>query len=88
MSIHAVELALWTIVADPRDGRRYQDDPDAFLGAFRLDDDEKAIVRDLDVCALIDRRINSMLVMNAYCAIHGFQNIPTYLQTLNGGRRG
>ncbi len=88
MSTHAVELALWTIVADPRDGRRFQADPDAFLGAFRLDDDEKAMVRDLDVRRLIDLEINSMLVMNAYCAVHGFQNIPTYLQTLNGATRG
>ena len=88
MSTHAVELALWTIVADPRDGQRFQADPEAFLAAFRLDDVEKTIVRDLDVRRLIALEINSMLVMNAYCALHGFQNIPTYLQTLNGVPRG
>ncbi len=88
MSTHAVELALWTIVADPRDGRRFQADPDAFLAGFRLEDDEKVMVRELDVRRLIDLEINSMLVMNAYCAVHGFQNIPTYLQTLNGAGRG
>jgi hypothetical protein len=88
VSTHAVELALWTIVADPRDGARFQADPEAFLASFRLDDDERAIVRELDVRRLIDLDINSMLVMNAYCALHGFQNIPTYLQTLNGAARG
>jgi hypothetical protein len=88
MSTHAVELALWTIVADPRDGQRFQADPEAFLRAFRLDDDEKAMVRDLDVRRLIALEINSMLVMNAYCALHGFQNIPTYLQTLSGAAHG
>jgi hypothetical protein len=88
VSTHAVELALWTIVADPRDGRRFQADPDAFLAGFRLEDDEKVMVRELDVRRLIDLEINSMLVMNAYCAVHGFQNIPTYLQTLNGAGRG
>jgi hypothetical protein len=46
------------------------------------------MVRDLDVRRLIDLEINSMLVMNAYCAVHGFQNIQVYLQTLNGGVRG
>jgi hypothetical protein len=88
VSTHAVELALWTIVADPRDGARFRADPDAFLAAFRLDEEEKAIVRALDVKRLIGLDINSMLVMNAYCALNGFQNIPTYLQTLNGGARG
>ena len=88
MSVHAVELALWSIVADPRDGARFAADPDAFLGAFRLDDEERTIVRSLDVQRLIALDINSMLVMNAYCALNGFQNIPTYLQTLNGGARG
>lgn len=88
MSTHAVELALWTIVADPRDGARFAADPDAFLAAFRLDDDERAIVRSLDVRRLIALNLNSMLVMNAYCALNGFQNIPAYLQMLNGGARG
>jgi hypothetical protein len=88
MSTHAVELALWTIVADPRDGQRFQADPEAFLAPFRLDDDERTIVRDLDVRRLIDRDLNSMLVMNAYCTVHGFQNIPAYLRTLNGDARG
>jgi hypothetical protein len=88
MSVHAVELALWTIVADHQNVDRFQADPAAFLAGFRLDDEERAIVTSLDVRALIDRNINSMLVMNAYCSFHGFESIPQYLQILNGGARG
>jgi protocatechuate 4,5-dioxygenase alpha chain len=84
MSSHAIEKALWQAVTNPADGDRLRGDAAAYLLEFRLTDEERDLVLGWDVKALAERRVNELLLMMAFSATHGMDQLPVYLGRING----
>jgi len=80
MSTHAIEKALWLVCYDERGAEQFAADPDAFLERYHLEPDERQLVKDGDVRALLDRRVNDMLVYSFFQASHGRGAAPLYLE--------
>ncbi len=83
MSSHAIEKALWQAVTNPADGQRLREDTASYLSGFRLDEDERALIQAWDVKAMADRKVNELLLMMAFSATHGMDQLPVYLGRIN-----
>jgi hypothetical protein len=83
MSTNAMELALWKIACDSAEAERYKGDPDAYLAQFRLDDEERQLIRAADVREMSDRKVNDMLLTMFFRALHGRQGRAEYLRRMN-----
>ncbi|MDB5668369.1 MAG: hypothetical protein JWL74_1319 [Alphaproteobacteria bacterium] len=86
MSKHGVENALFQLSNDPAAAQLYITEPAAFLGRFNLEADERALLEHMNVEELAARRLNWMLLMGAYQAIHGRAKNGEYLQRISGFR--
>jgi hypothetical protein len=84
MSIHAVENVLWRIGNDPREASKFIENSEFYLAAFRLEDDEKQLLRDMEVGRLAQRGANTLLLISAFRAVHGPRAIPEYMARMNG----
>lgn len=80
MSVHMVEKALFEIAADPQRTAQYRNNPDEFLRAYVLEDDEVQMIKKLDVREMIRRSLNPMLTMRAFSAIEGRERMPEYMR--------
>lgn len=83
MTIHAVEKALWLLGNEQGHAERFRADPDAYLDEFRLDPDEREIVRNVDVRRLSDRGVNPLLLLGVQRAVKGGDSIPDYMRQMN-----
>lgn len=86
MSKHGVENALFQLSNSPAAVQDYLAEPAAFLGRFNLEADERELLEQMNVEALAARRLNWMLLMGAYQAIHGRAKNGEYLQRISGFR--
>lgn len=83
MSVHSVEKLLWDICNAPECYEAYRIDPEKMIASYRLDDEEKQMVRHLKVRALTDYNVNPMLIMMTWNAVIGADKIGEYLAKLN-----
>ena len=83
MSVNALEKALWQIYQVPGDTRRFNDDAQAFVNDFRLDDGERAMLASFDYMAMISHGANPLLVMMAFQTTQGMERFPEYWATVN-----
>lgn len=83
MSTPALELALWRLGNMPHDVEAFRADPDGWLQAFRLDAEERVLVKDLDLRRLADRQVNEMLLMAAFRALRSSKEMPDYMRQMN-----
>lgn len=83
MTVNAIEKALWTACSNPAEAERFGRDPDSFLRDFRMDDEERSRVTSWDVRELADRGVSPMLLMMAFGAVRGVQNMGEYVQKIN-----
>ncbi|MBN8839817.1 MAG: hypothetical protein J0I25_06405 [Sphingomonadales bacterium] len=82
MSIHTIEQALFEIASGPARAAQYKQDPQVFLAAYPLSDQEKTLILSTDVYEMIARSANPMLVMRAFTAVEGRERLPEYLRRL------
>lgn len=83
MGVNAIEKALWQASRDPDDARRLLEDAHAYLGEFRIDEEERWLVAEWDVRKLVDRGVNPMVVMMAFSAVNGPAAAPGYARRLH-----
>lgn len=81
-----IEKALFDVASGPAEVEQYKNDPDAYLGRYRLDAGETGLIKALDVRELIARDANPMLVMRAFTSLEGRAKLAEYLHRLNVGR--
>ncbi len=71
MGINAIEKALWQASVDPEESRCLREDPHAFLGEFRLDEEERWLVATWEVRTLLEQGVNPVVLMMAFAAVNG-----------------
>lgn len=83
MSKHAIEKALWKIGSSPVEMQEYLAEPMQYLANFQLSNDEKEIIKTLDVRAMADKGVNTVLMVNTYTALCGGPaSLGEYLQKI------
>lgn len=83
MTIHAMERVLWLIGNEPGQAARFNADPDAFLQDFRLDDEERRQILNLEVQQMSRKGVNPLLLLGAHRALRGGDSVPEYMQKMN-----
>ena len=86
MSNFAVEKLLWQASVNPVEAGAFRSDPGGYLGQFRIDEDERALLLDWDVAGLADRGVNPMVLMMAYNAVAGTGDMMDYINKINRPR--
>ena len=83
MSVYTIERVLFDLTSDPQAPARLREDPQGFLAAYPLEDEEAHIIRVLDVRAMHDRGVDAMLSMRAFNAVEGRARMPEYMRRIN-----
>lgn len=86
MNAHAIEKVLWDLVNAPATAPALRDRPEQYLSPYNLGAQERSLLSPMDPKALIDLKINPMLVMRAWQMAHGRDQLPRYIEQLNAGR--
>lgn len=84
MTYFAIEQALWGISQDPAAAAAFANDADRYLSSFNLSEDESSAIRNFDVRALADAGAAPLLIMQAWNAAQGPDEIGEYLRRMNG----
>ena len=86
MSNFAIEKLLWQAFNNPADAGTFRAEPESYLSAFRIDDEERALLLDWDVAGLADRGVNPMVLMMAFNAVAGTGDMMDYINRINRPR--
>lgn len=87
MSVHTVERILWEFGDKPSRAKEFVKDPDAYLAKFPLTEKEFAMLRTMDVKALDDYKVSTLLSMMVWPLIKGSNPLMVfeYLKRMNYG---
>ncbi|MGK2941591.1 MAG: hypothetical protein ACSLFJ_07945 [Immundisolibacter sp.] len=86
MSLNAVEKVFWEFGTDPDRIAAFRADPDAYLAAYPLEPDERDMVKRVDLKALAERGVSTLLTMMVWPMLKGPEGMPfSYLEHMNGG---
>jgi hypothetical protein len=86
MSVSAVEKVFWEFGKDPRRIERFRADPDGYLKPYRLEPEEREAIKRVDLKALSDRGVSTLLTMMIWPLLKGPEGMPfDYLAHMNGG---
>jgi hypothetical protein len=88
MSVYTIEKVLWDLMEHPPKAQAFRADADAFLDGYPLAPSERRLLKEMDVKAIVDLRINPMLLMRAYQCVLGRDKRLAYLQQLAEGQAG
>jgi len=80
MSRHAMDSVLYRLANQPEAADAFRSDPESFLGAFNLDDAERAVLREMNVEDMAAIPLNWMLMLGAFQAVRGRAGRAEYLQ--------
>ena len=83
MSIHTIEKVLWDLMAMPQKKEAFLAAPETVLDGYPLADDERDLLRDLDVRTMADRGCSEMLTMISWMAVNGQETMPEYMRRMN-----
>ena len=87
MSVQAVEKVFWEFGKDPTRIARFRADPDAYLKAYRLESAEREAIKNVDLKALSERGVSTLLTMMIWPLLKGPEGMPfDYLAHMNGGQ--
>lgn len=87
MSLHAVEKVFWEFGHDPERIVQFRADPDGYLAEYRLEPDEREAIKRVDLKALSDRGVSTLLTMMIWPLLKGPEGMPfDYLAHMNGGQ--
>ena len=86
MSLHAVEKVFWEFGTDPQRIAAFRADPDGYLSGYRLEPDECEMIARVDLKALAERGVSTLLTMMVWPMLKGPEGMPfSYLEHMNGG---
>ena len=86
MSLHAVEKVFWEFGTDPQRIAAFRADPDGYLSGYRLEPDEREMIKQVDLKALAERGVSTLLTMMVWPMLKGPEGMPfSYLEHMNGG---
>ena len=83
MSMYMVEKVIWEMGRDPERARQFLENPDDYLSRYYLPEEERSILKDLDVRAMADRGVSTLLTMMAWMTIKGPEGMPEYMMRMN-----
>lgn len=84
MSIHTLEKVLWDLHADPEKLNFYKRNPEEFLDAYPLNDEERGLLIEQHVRKMADRGVSQMLLFVNWQAVNGGEaSIPEYMKRMN-----
>lgn len=88
MSLNTIERIFWELGDDPAKVKKFLKDPDGYLSQFPLSEEERRMVRTMDVKALDAYGVSNMLTMLAFQLLNGGSPllIFDYLKRMNDGR--
>jgi protocatechuate 4,5-dioxygenase alpha chain len=82
MSRNVVERVLHQLTVDRSAKQRFRDDAAAYLARFALDDAERRMLLDFDVCALQRHGVNPMLTMGYWQELAPTPDMRLYMKAL------
>lgn len=82
MTTNTLEKVLWDITVNPEMAAN-----PTILQAYRLTDEELALIEEMDVREMADRGVSQMLIWMAWVATRGFPMAPEYLRRMNVASR-
>ena len=86
MSLNAVEKVFWEFGTDPDRIAAFRADPDGYLARYRLEPDERDMIKRVDLKALAERGVSTLLTMMVWPMLKGPEGMPfSYLEHMNGG---
>ena len=83
MSIHALEKLMYEICNSGERAGQFRTDPAALVARPALTQQERSLLRTLDVRGLMDYQVNPMLIMTTWNKLVGPDHIGEYLGKLN-----
>ena len=87
MSVHAVEKVFWEFGNKPARIDAFRRDPDAYLKNYALTDQERAMIRQVDLKALEAHGVSSLLTLMVWPLLKGSDEMPfDYLVHMNDGK--
>ena len=86
MSLYAVEKVFWELGKYPERIARLQADPDGYLAAYNLDDEERRMIREVDLKGLSEKGVSTLLTLMVWPMFKGPEGLPyDYLEHMAGG---
>lgn len=87
MSVHTVERVFWEFGNKPARFDAFRKDPDGYLAAYPLTEEERAMIRDVDLHALSAYGVSNLLTLMVWPLMKGTDVMPfDYLIHMNQGR--
>lgn len=87
MSINAVEKVFWEFGNDPSRIGPFRANPGEYLASYNLTDPEREMVLAVDLKALADAGVSTLLTMMVWPLLNGPEGMPfVYLEHMNGGK--
>lgn len=86
MSIYGIEDALWQASMNPVKASSLREDAESYLQDFRIDDEERSLVTQWDIRALLESGVNPMVLMMANAAVNGPEAAGAYIEKANTPR--
>lgn len=83
MTINTMERVLWDLHNDASLATKFHENSEEVLNAYNLADDERSLVKEMDVRAMADQGVSQMLMFMAWQALKGPQLVPEYMRRLN-----
>jgi hypothetical protein len=88
MTVNALEQALYDLGVK-RDARTaFHENADGFLARYRLDDEERGLLKNFDVAALQQRGTSALLTLGFWMTNAPDKSRAAYLARLRGGANG
>jgi Aromatic-ring-opening dioxygenase LigAB, LigA subunit len=84
MSVNILERVLWDLTVNADCKRRFRDDADKLLARYRLEPEERDMVRGLDVRRLAQIGVSPLLTMGFWMESTGNRDSAVYLQRMRG----
>jgi hypothetical protein len=86
VSLNAVEKVFWEFGTDPARIAAFRADPEGYLKPYRLEPDEREMIKQVDLKALAERGVSTLLTMMVWPMLKGPEGMPfSYLEHMNGG---
>ena len=82
MSLEALEHAVYDLGTDRALRSRFKEDPEAFLGLYRLTEIEADMLRRFDVRAMQAAGVNAMACMGFWATSAPDRSMPRYVEAL------
>lgn len=86
MSVHAVERVFWEFGNQPERVSRFNADPEGYLSDYNLTEEEKKNIEDINLKALADSGVSTLLTVMVWPMLKGPEGMPmSYLKHMAAG---